>query len=176
VLAGRDRIARDLHDLVIQRLFATGMSLQAATGMMPAGPAAGRVRQSVDALDDTIHDIRTAIFSLQAHPGPGGPGLRAQIMAAADEMTEALGYPPSLRLDGGLDARVPPEVAEDLLKALREGLSNAARHARASQVDVSAEIDGDLLLVVQDNGTGITGTSRRSGPANLAGRARPAAR
>ena len=157
--------------LVIQRLFATGMSLQAATGMMPAGPAAGRVRQSVDALDDTIHDIRTAIFSLQAHPGPGGPGLRAQIMAAADEMTEALGYPPSLRLDGGLDARVPPEVAEDLLKALREGLSNAARHARASQVDVSAEIDGDLLLVVQDNGTGITGTSRRSGPANLAERA-----
>ena len=172
VLADRDRIARDLHDQVIQRLFATGMSLQAATGMIPSGPGAERVRQSVDALDDTIHDIRTAIFSLQAHPEPGGPGLRAQIMAVADEMTEALGYAPSLRLGGGLDAQVPPEVAEDLLKALREGLSNAARHARASQVDVSAEIDGGLLLVVQDNGTGITDTGRRSGLSNLRERAR----
>jgi signal transduction histidine kinase len=172
VFADRDRIARDLHDLVIQRLFATGMSLQASTGMMPDGPAADRVRQSVDALDDTIHDIRTAIFSLQSQPEPGGPGLRAQIMAVADEMTEALGYPPSLRLDGGLDSRVPPDITEDLLKALREGLSNAARHSQASKVDVSAEIDGGLLLVVQDNGTGITETRRRSGLANLGERAR----
>jgi signal transduction histidine kinase len=172
VLADRDRIARDLHDQVIQRLFATGMSLQAATGMIPGGPGADRVRQSVDALDDTIHDIRAAIFSLQSEPEPGGPGLRAQIMAVADEMTEALGYPPSLRLDGGLDSRIPPDIAEDLLKALRDGLSNAARHARASQVDVSAQIDGDLLLIVQDNGTGITETGRRSGLANLGERAR----
>ena len=171
VFADRDRIARDLHDLVIQRLFATGMSLQAAAGMMPAGPGADRVRQSVDALDDTIHDIRTAIFSLQSQPEPGGPGLRGQIMAVADEMTEALGYPPSLRLDVGLDARVPPQVAQDLLKALREGLSNAARHAGASQVEVTAQVDGDLLLVVQDNGAGITDTGRRSGLGNLAERA-----
>ena len=78
VFADRERIARDLHDLVIQRLFATGMSLQAATGMIPDGPAADRVRQSVDALDATIHDIRSAIFTLQAQPEPGAPGLRTR--------------------------------------------------------------------------------------------------
>jgi signal transduction histidine kinase len=171
VFADRDRIARDLHDLVIQRLFATGMSLQAATGMMPDGPAAERVRQSVDALDDTIHDIRTAIFTLHSQPDPGDLSLRGRIMAVTDEMTEALGYPPSLRLDGGLDAGVPPEIAEDLLKALREGLSNAARHAQASRVDVTTEIDGDLLLIVEDNGAGIKESGRRSGLGNLAKRA-----
>ena len=171
VFADRERIARDLHDLVIQRLFATGMSLQAATGLMPDGPAADRVRRSVDALDATIHDLRSAIFTLQAQPEPDGLGVRAQIMAVADEMTEALGYPPSLRLDGGLDTGVPPAIAEDLLKALREGLSNAARHARASQVDVTAEIGDDLRLVVQDNGAGLTDTGRRSGLGNLAERA-----
>jgi signal transduction histidine kinase len=171
VFADRERIARDLHDLVIQRLFATGMSLQAATGLMPDGPAADRVRRSVDALDATIHDLRSAIFTLQAQPEPDGPGVRAQIIAVADEMTGALGYPPSLRLDGGLDAGVPPAIAEDLLKALREGLSNAARHARASQVDVTAEFGDELRLVVQDNGAGITDTGRRSGLGNLAERA-----
>jgi signal transduction histidine kinase len=172
LFADRDRIARDLHDLVIQRLFATGMSLQATTGMMPEGPASGRVRQAVDALDETIHEIRSAIFSLQSPAEPARPTLRAQVMSVADEMTEALGYPPSLRLDGRVDSRIPAHTGDDMLVALREGLSNAARHARASKVDVWIQTADDLLLIVQDNGAGITGTSRRSGLANLAERAR----
>jgi signal transduction histidine kinase len=172
LVADRDRIARELHDLVIQRLFATGMSLQAATGMIPAGPAADRVRQSVDALDDTIRDIRTSIFTLQSHPEADKVSLRAKIMAVADEMTEALGCAPSLRLDGRLDTIVPRHIGASLLVALREGLANAARHARASRVDVTAEAGTDLVLVVEDNGTGITRTGRRSGVANLAERAR----
>ena len=172
VLADRDRIARQLHDLVIQRLFATGMSLQAAAGMMPEGPAAVRIGQAVDALDETIKDIRSSIFMLQVHPAQESPpGLRAQIMTVTDDMTSALGFAPSLRLDGNLDSRVPDHIGKDMLLALREALSNSARHAQASKVDVTVSGGSDLVLVVQDNGSGMVGTGRRSGLANLEHRA-----
>jgi two-component system, NarL family, sensor histidine kinase DevS len=171
VSADRDRIARELHDLVIQRLFATGMSLQAATGMLPDGPGIERVRQAVDSLDDTIRDLRSVIFTLQSHPSDDRPALRARILAVADELGPALGFAPSLRLAGRLDSAVPQDIAAELLVTLREALSNAARHAGARSVDVSAEAGADLILVVQDDGTGITDTSRRSGLANLDHRA-----
>ncbi len=171
VFADRDRIARQLHDLVIQRLFATGMSLQAATGMLPDGPAAGRVAKAVEALDDTIRDIRSSIFMLQAHPAEGAPSLRAQIMAVIDEMTQTLPFAPSLRLSGALDSAVPEDVGQDLLLVLREAMSNAARHADATKIDVSVEVGRGLVAVVQDNGSGIGDTSRRSGLANLEQRA-----
>ncbi len=172
VFADRDRIARQLHDLVIQRLFATGMSLQAATAMMPQGSAATRVGQAVDALDDTIKDIRSSIFMLQTHPASDAKiGLRAQIMTVTDEITPGLGFTPSLRLDGSLDTTVAEDITEDMLIALREGLSNAARHARASRVDVTVTAGTHLTLIVQDDGTGIGDTSRRSGLANLRHRA-----
>jgi signal transduction histidine kinase len=172
VFADRDRIARQLHDLVIQRLFATGMSLQATTGMMPEGPAVARIGQAVDALDETIKEIRSSIFTLQTHPARESlPGMRAQIMTVTDEMTAALGFAPSLRLDGGLDGQVPDHSGQDMLLALREALSNAARHAQASKVDVTVSGGNELVLVVQDNGSGIGDTSRRSGLANLQHRA-----
>ena len=171
VLADRDRIARQLHDLVIQRLFATGMSLQAATGMLPEGPATGRVAQAVDALDETIRDIRSSIFMLQTQPSPDSPSLRAQIMRITDEMTQALEFAPSLRLSGPLDTTIPDDVGQDLLLALREALSNAARHAHASKIDVSIDAGRDLVLIVQDDGSGIGQTTRRSGLANLEQRA-----
>jgi len=172
VFADRDRIARQLHDLVIQRLFATGMSLQAATGMMPEGPATSRVGQAVDALDETIKDIRSSIFMLQTHAASEVKvGLRAQIMAVTDEITPGLGFPASLRLDGGLDTAVNDQIADDMLIALREALSNAARHAQSSRVDVTVSARDELTLVVQDNGLGIGETSRRSGLANLRHRA-----
>ena len=171
VFADRDRIARQLHDLVIQRLFATGMSLQAVTGMLPDGPAVGRVSQAVDALDETIRDIRATIFTLQSRPDASGPGLRAQILTVTDEMTLALGFQPSLRLEGSLDVSVPERIGHDLLVALREALSNAARHAQATKVDVTVRADGDLTLTVQDDGAGINETGRRSGLANLQQRA-----
>jgi signal transduction histidine kinase len=172
VFADRDRIARQLHDLVIQRLFATGMSLQAATGMMTEGPAIARVGQAVDALDETIRDIRSSIFMLQAHTASDLPiSLRAQIMTVTEEMTPALGFPPSLRLDGSLDTTVAEHIGTDMLIALREALSNAAKHAGASRIDVTVSAETELVLTVQDNGSGIRPDGRRSGLANLDHRA-----
>jgi signal transduction histidine kinase len=171
ILQDRDRIARDLHDLVIQRLYATGMSLQGAVPLLTRPEAAGRVSNAVDALDETIREIRSAIFSLQARGDSRPQGLRAQVLEVVDEMTAPLGRPPSLRLVGPLDETVPSEVGEHLLGALREALSNAARHAHASRVDVTVQADGELTLRVRDNGVGMGLSTRRSGLANLAERA-----
>ncbi|HEY2575639.1 MAG TPA: GAF domain-containing protein [Streptosporangiaceae bacterium] len=167
----RDRIARDLHDLVIQRLFATGMSLQGSAGLIADPQAASRVRQAVDALDETIKDIRSAIFTLQARPQSGAAGVRTAVLAIVAEMTGLLGFAPAVRLDERLDALVPGEIAEHLLAALREGLSNTARHAGASKVFVAVTAGPDLVLSVRDNGGGMAETTRRSGLGNLGERA-----
>jgi signal transduction histidine kinase len=171
VFEDRDRIARDLHDLVIQRLYATGMSLQGTVPLITVPEVADRVNRSVDALDETIREIRTAIFALQARQDTGPVSLRARVLGVADEMTGLLGFAPSLQLDGNLDRAVPEDVAEHMLGALREALSNAARHAGASRVDVTVRAATDLVLTVRDNGSGIGGTTRRSGLSNLARRA-----
>jgi signal transduction histidine kinase len=171
ILQDRDRIARDLHDLVIQRLYATGMSLQGAMPLLTRPEAARRVSGAVDALDETIREIRSAIFSLQARGDSRPQGLRAQVLEVVDEMSVPLGFAPSLRLVGPLDETVPSEVGEHLLGALREGLSNAARHAHGSKVDVTVQADSELVLRVKDNGTGMGTSTRRSGLANLAERA-----
>jgi signal transduction histidine kinase len=167
----RDRIARDLHDLVIQRLFATGMSLQGSTGLIADQEAAGRVRRAVDALDETIRDIRSAIFTLQSRPHAGPGGTRARVLVIVEEMTSTLGFTPTLRMDERLDSLVSGEVAEHTLAALREGLSNAARHSGADRIDVTISAGAELILTVRDNGAGITQTGRRSGLGNLADRA-----
>jgi signal transduction histidine kinase len=171
VLRDRDRIARDLHDLVIQRLYATGMSLQGAVPLIARPEVADRVSSAVDALDETIREIRSAIFSLQSHGDMKRPGLRARILEVVEEMTALLGFAPSLRLVGPLDEDVPVEVGEQMLVALREALSNAARHASATSVDVTVDCGGDLVLRVRDNGKGLGASTRRSGLANLAERA-----
>jgi len=171
VFEDRDRIAKDLHDLVIQRLYATGMSLQGVTSMIQVPEVAERVSRSVDALDDTIREIRSAIFALQTHPEARPAVLRARILFVAQEMAAALGFAPSLQLDGALETLVPDEIAEHLLTALREALSNAARHAQASQVQVTVAVNGELVLTVRDNGVGISEGGRRSGLRNLEQRA-----
>ena len=167
----RDRIARDLHDLVIQRLFATGMSLQGSTALIADAGAAGRIRAAVDALDETIKDIRSAIFTLQSRPAAPAGGVRARLLGIAAEMTGPLGFAPALRLPGRLDELVPEPVAGHLAAVLREALANAARHARATQVSVTVTAGTELTLAVRDNGTGIPAAGRRSGLANLADRA-----
>ena len=167
LLADRDRIARDLHDLVIQRLFATGMSLEGGMPLLPDGDVADRVRRAVDELDGTIKDIRSTIYTLQARDEAAQPGLHARILEVVQEMTAALGFAPWLRIDGQLDTRVPERMAEDLLAVIREGLSNAARHACASQVDVVVMAAGDLTISVQDDGVGIPPGLGWSGLANL---------
>jgi signal transduction histidine kinase len=170
VFEDRERIARDLHDLVIQRLYATGMSLEGLAARMGESDNARRVSSAVDALDETIREIRSAIFSLHSRPSAGEAGLRAQILEAVAGAADALGFAPALRMSGLLDD-ISPDVAEHMLGALREALSNAARHAKASKVEVTVEAGLELILLVRDNGTGIKETGRRSGLANLADRA-----
>ena len=169
----RDRIARDLHDLVIQRLYATGMSLEGTLPMVGRPEIATRISNAVDAMDETIKDIRATIFQLQARDDADRPDLRADVLALVEEMTSVLGFAPSLRMGAGLSAEVSREVAEQALAALREALSNAARHSGASQVDVMVDVDPDGILAVQvtDNGNGLPSEGRRSGLSNLAGRA-----
>jgi signal transduction histidine kinase len=172
LLEDRDRIARDLHDLVIQRLFATGMSLQGATALIRDQDSVQRIHHAVDALDETIRDIRSAIFSLQSRDDDYEPvRLRARILAIMDEMTDSLGFDPGLRMSGRLDTDVPGHIAEQVLAALREALANVAKHAQASRADVVVEAGPEVVLVVRDNGVGPGQTTRRSGLANLAERA-----
>jgi signal transduction histidine kinase len=173
VFEDRDRIARDLHDLVIQRLYATGMSLEGTMPMITRREVGERVRNAVDAMDDTIRDIRATIFALQSRRQASSPRLRADIVALADEMAEMLGFPPAVRLGSGLDSRASGELSEQVLAVLREALSNAARHSGATRVDVTVDTDeaGVLTVLVRDNGRGIGDTARRSGLANMADRA-----
>jgi signal transduction histidine kinase len=171
VFEDRDRIARDLHDLVIQRLYATGMSLEGTAALIGESEPGRRVSAAVDALDETIKEIRSAIFSLHSRPAAEQPGLRARILDVVEQMTATLGFAPELRMAGRLDERVPADSGEHLLGALREALSNAAWHASASRVEVTVQAGSDLMLLVRDNGTGIKKTGHRSGLANLQERA-----
>jgi signal transduction histidine kinase len=151
VFQDRDRIARDLHDLVIQRLYATGMSLQGTMPMISRPEVADRITRAVDAMDETIKEIRGAIFALQARDAEVQHDPRAGVVRLVEEMTEMLGFAPSLRLGSGLRALTSEELTEQALIALREALSNMARHAGATRADVIV--------------------SRRSGLRNLAERA-----
>jgi signal transduction histidine kinase len=171
VFEDRDRIARDLHDLVIQRLYATGMSLEGLAARMGGSEHGRRLSSAVDALDETIRELRSAIFSLHARPGEQEAGLRARILEVTDEAVAALGFAPALRMSGRLDGQVPADAAEHLLSALREALSNAARHASATKVEVTVKAGRELILLVRDDGTGLKQSTRRSGLANLAERA-----
>jgi signal transduction histidine kinase len=174
VYEDRDRIARDLHDLVIQRLYATGMSLEGTMPMISRPEVAERVTRAVDAMDETIREIRGAIFALQARDAEAQWDPRAEIVRLVEEMTEMLGFAPSLRLGAGLRTLRSQELAEQALIVLRESLSNVARHAGATRADVTVDIgdDGFLTVTVTDNGTGIpTGPRRSSGLRNLEERA-----
>ncbi|KUN88482.1 histidine kinase [Streptomyces bungoensis] len=175
VLNDRDRIARDLHDLVIQRLFAGALSLQSTLGRVSDRPQVSeRVQRVVDDLDDTIKIIRSTIYALREHDqSRRGSGLRGQLVAATERATESLGFAPALRMTGLLDTAVSAEQAEQLLAVLGEALSNVARHAKATAVDVGVEVtDATVRLRVSDNGCGIDpGVTRRSGLSNLRRRA-----
>ena len=172
IFGDRDRIARDLHDLVIQRLFATGMSLEGAIRGMEPAEKVDRVRQAVDDLDATIKEIRTSIFALQ-NPAPhAGEGLRLAVLHAVENARTPLGFEPEVIFRGPVDALVPSSIAEQLLAVLRETLSNIARHAAASSARVEVAADSEHVeLVVGDDGKGLPADGRRSGLANLSRRA-----
>ncbi|WP_340384281.1 GAF domain-containing sensor histidine kinase [Streptomyces sp. SS7] len=172
VLTDRDRIARDLHDLAIQRLFATGMTLQSAGRFIEHPEASERVARAVDDLDETIKIIRSTIFGLRTRDGAGGTGLRARAVRVVGEAAPVLGFAPSVRMEGLLDTDVPKEVADHVVAVLSESLTNIARHARADRVEVVLAADGrEVRLSVTDNGVGIPDGGRRSGLRNMAERA-----
>jgi signal transduction histidine kinase len=171
LLEDRERIARDLHDTVIQRLFATGLRLQGAARLAQRPEVAERIIAAIDDLDVTVKQIRTAIFGLEASRRPGS-GLRDQVLAVAAEAGGPLGFDPRVLFDGPVDT-VADSVATEVLAVLREALANVARHARASRVDVEVSLDGDLVLSVRDDGRGLPAERRAGGRglANMAARA-----
>jgi signal transduction histidine kinase len=169
----RERIAADLHDHVIQRLFGAGLALQGVAATLGQSRNADRVLTTIKDLDETISQIRTTIFQLQLDGETTRRGLRAAVLDVVADATPALGFDPAVRFAGVLEGTVPDDLADDLLAVVREALSNVARHARASSVE--AEItakDGTVILTVSDDGIGLQAGSRRSGLANLERRAR----
>ncbi|HEU5308955.1 MAG TPA: PAS domain S-box protein [Acidimicrobiia bacterium] len=167
----RERIARDLHDVVIQKLFAAGMTVQSVAARSTEPDQGARLHRVVDDLDETIREIRSVIFSLHSDTHQQ-PGLRASILRIVDEEREALGFEPRIRFDGPVDA-VSEYVAAELLPAVREAISNVARHAQATSVDIEVEHrDGLVTLQVADDGVGLpVNPDGGNGIRNLANRA-----
>jgi signal transduction histidine kinase len=160
VVEDRERIARDLHDTVIQRLFATGLALQASIRMIRTDPdtATTRIEAAIDDLDTTVKHIRTAIFDLEtARPLPDG--LRSNVLQLVRELAPTLDTEPRVLFDGPIDTGVTHTTATETLTVLREALTNIAKHAHAHRVDIelTATTDHELVLRVRDDGTGISG-------------------
>jgi PAS domain S-box-containing protein len=172
VMGDRERIARDLHDHVVQRLFAVGMALQAATRSISDPPALDRIGESIEELDATIRDVRSTIFSLALRTSDrAGTSTRARLLDVTSMAAQGLGFRPRLQFDGPVDTKVPEELVPDVLAVVREALSNATRHAKASRVEVRVDVHDDLAITVTDNGVGMGDTTRSSGLANLRARA-----
>ncbi|MGW6152090.1 GAF domain-containing protein [Streptomyces sp. NPDC055144] len=174
LLQDRDRIARDLHDLAIQRLFAAGMTLQSAQRFMEHPEGSERLARTVDDLDDTIKIIRSTIFGLRTHGGaaPDAAGLRGRVSDLVKTSAASLGFRPALRIEGLVETDVPGDIADQVVAVLGEALSNAARHAGAQAVDVRLRCGGgELTLVVTDDGCGVPGGVARSGLRNMEERA-----
>ena len=175
ILEDQERIARDLHDTVIQRLFATGLTLQGVS-RLTTEPATGRVMTAVDDLDTTIRQIRTVIFGLERAASTSRIGLRSRILDLCAEAGRGLGFDPTVAFDGPIDTIVPADVADDVTTVLREALSNVSRHAAAHAVSVRVVADGNEIdVVVTDDGSGYEASDRQRGGRgleNMAERAR----
>lgn len=165
----RERIARDLHDQVIQRLFAAGLGLQAVLPRINDPRAVERVAEIVEGLDKAITDIRTTIFRLE--PTSPRRSVRADVLDLAEEASRPLGFTPKVVFDGPVDAAVSDRLAPHVLAVVREALANVARHAHATRVLVELIADRHVRVIVSDDGVGVGPTDRRSGLANLRSRA-----
>lgn len=150
-----------------------GLTAQSVAASLDDPGRAARLDQAVSDIDETIRQIRTSIFALRGPLGPETGTVRTRLLAVVGDVAPLLGLEPAVRFVGPLDAVVPEHVVEDLVAVLREGLTNAARHARASRVDVEiTATTEELSLQVSDNGAGFSDTARRSGLDNLSRRAR----
>jgi signal transduction histidine kinase len=169
VLGDRERIARDLHDVVIQRLFATGMQLQGAVPHASRPEAVRRINAAVDELDATIRDIRRSIFELRT---TFGPSLRAELSELVQTAAQTLGFRPVLDTSGPVDSAIPDDIKTEIVAVLGEALSNIARHARATSARVSVRAaDGEVVVCVEDDGIGCDPDRARSGIVNMGERA-----
>ena len=169
LLEDRTRIARDLHDHVIQQLFAAGLLIQATSSDVHDPVAVAALREVVDHLDEAIKQIRVSIFQLQP-PAPGG--LRSAVMDVVAEVQPALPIVPRVDLDGPLDSVTTADLARDVTAVVREGLSNVARHASATVVQLSVfATTSRLTVTISDDGTGLGDVARRSGLDNMRRRA-----
>jgi signal transduction histidine kinase len=174
VFTDRDRIARDLHDVVIQRLFAAGLSLQGLRRFVTQGTDGTRAAEKIDSitgeLDETIAALRSTIYSL--NEAKAGDSLSARLVRVVQEGTGELPTTPRVELLGPIDTAVPPTLADQALAVLTEGVSNVARHAQADSLWVTAAVaDGQFELIVADDGLGLGDVTRRSGLKNVAERA-----
>ncbi|MCZ2860595.1 sensor histidine kinase [Blastococcus sp. VKM Ac-2987] len=172
VYEDRDRIARDLHDLVIQRVFAAGLALQSVLPRVGDPEGRRRVQNVIGQLDGTVRDIRTTIFDLHStDTADGGDSLRRQVL---DVVTEAAGdaLRPTVRMSGAVDSVVSGALGADVVAVVREAVSNVARHASAQHVTVTLDVADDVVVEVVDDGSGIDEAAARSGLRNLEDRAR----
>ncbi len=167
----RVRVARDLHDRVVQRLFATSLALQATATLSADEHIVARIERAIAELDEAIREIRTVVFALQRGPHPSG--LRDATLDLCHGSSRVLGFEPTLIFGGPLDTLTSDEVAADLLATMREALANVARHAEATAVRVSLDATDHLELRVEDNGLGTTSTPSGIGDGlrNMAARA-----
>jgi signal transduction histidine kinase len=152
LLADRDRIARDLHDTVIQQVFATGLSLASASQLITDEVARKRVDKSVAELDGVLRQIRNVIFAAQREQSGG---VRDSVLSLTREATRVLGFEPTVAFTGPVDTLIPDYVADQLLATLREAVSNVARHADARWAEVNVTVGDDIVLTVQDDGVGL---------------------
>jgi signal transduction histidine kinase len=172
LFADRDRIARDLHDHVIQRLFAAGMNLEGTLQRSQDPEVQRRLRQTVEQLDQTVREIRTSIFDLHTTPADAEVSLRRRLLDIIAEVTQNSPLSPSVRISGPLDTAVPPKLAEHAEAVVREAISNAVRHASAKALEVDIDAADHLVIDVTDDGIGPPVGTRRSGLRNLDERAR----
>jgi signal transduction histidine kinase len=171
LVADRERIARDLHDHVVQRLFKVGMTLQAAIHSITDTRVLERINDSVEELDATIRDVRSAIFSLEVRAAEYvETSTCSRILEAASVAASGLGFQPRLQFDGPVDTRVPEELVPDVLAVIRKSLSNAACHA-ASTVEVRIQVHDDLVITVTNDGRAHDGTTGSIGLTNMRARA-----
>ena len=171
-VADRERIARDLHDTVIQRLFAIGLGLQATIKLVSDPAVAARLSVAIDDLDTTVREVRGAIFDLHTVRLPGR-SVREELIQLCAEAERTLGFDPGVRFDGPVDTAVDDELADELFAVVREGLTNVAKHARATTVQVNVDTrDNALCIEVVDNGVGCAaGNPAGRGITNLRTRA-----
>lgn len=172
LLEERGRIARDLHDHVIQQLFGTGLELQSIAGLTGDIAVRERIVQSVAQLDASISQIRTVIFALTVNSDDPRPAVRHAIIDLANEVAPSLPDTPAVSFSGPVDLMVTGTLVEDVMAVCREALTNVVRHASATRTSVDLSIvDSSIVLTISDNGVGLSKTERRSGLANLEQRA-----